>query len=170
LVTIKKCATDDLDLLHKIAVESYNDTYQYLWKDGGTSYLEKFYQKETFRKELSATDIHYFLAYENDTAVGFFKIKENAIAAYPASECLELDKLYLLKEYIGKGIGKIIMDFIISLTKEKKRSILWLKVMDSSPARFSYEKAGFEQIQINNLDYPEIVEKYASIITMVRKI
>jgi GNAT superfamily N-acetyltransferase len=169
LVTIKKCGTNDLDLLHTIAIQSYNDTYQYLWKDGGTLYLETFYQKETFREELSATDIHYFLVYENDVAAGFFKIKENGVASYPASECMELDKLYLLKEHIGKGIGKVIMNFIISLTKEKNRPVLWLKVMDSSPAKYSYEKAGFVPIAVNDLDYPQIVEEYASIITMVRK-
>ncbi|PWB27364.1 GNAT family N-acetyltransferase [Flavobacterium sp. HTF] len=170
MVTIKKCEANDLDLLHKIAIQSYNDTYQYLWKDGGTSYLEKFYQKETFREELSATDIHYYLVYDNDIAAGFFKIKENGVASYPASECMELDKLYLLKEHIGKGIGKVIMNFIVSLTQEKNRSVLWLKVMDSSPALFAYEKAGFVQIEINQLVYPHIVEKYATIITMVRKV
>ncbi|MEN2399101.1 GNAT family N-acetyltransferase [Flavobacterium sp. MC2016-06] len=167
MVTIQKCELNDLDLLHQIAIQSYNDTYQYLWHDKGTWYLNQFYKKETFEKELSNSGVFYFLIYDDNKAVGYFKMIEDVIEPYPASECLELDKLYLLKEGIGKGIGKIVMDFVISFAKEKKRSILWLKVMECSPAKFLYEKSGFIQTDIYNLDYPEIVEEFAPITTMV---
>jgi len=167
MITIKKCEGNDLNLLHQIAIQSYNDTYQYLWHDKGTWYLNEFYKKETFEKELSASDIFYFLIYDDDKAVGYFKLTEDIIEPYSASECMELDKLYLLKEGIGKGIGKIVMNFVISFAKEKNRSVLWLKVMESSRAKFLYEKSGFIQTDIYNLDYPEIVEEFASILTMV---
>lgn len=170
MITFKKCEENDLDLLHEIALQSYNDTYQYLWKDGGTSYLNTFYKKDIFKNELSATNIYYFLIYEDKNAIGYFKLKESAIESYSADECMELDKLYLLKKYTGKGIGKTIMNYILSFSKEKNRSILWLKVMESSPARFVYEKSGFVPINKYDLTYPEIIEEYASIITMICKI
>lgn len=169
MITFKKCEENDLDVLHEIALQTYNDTYQYLWKDGGTSYLNTFYKKETFKSELTATDIYYFLIYEEETAIGFFKLKENSIED-SEYKSMELDKLYLLGAYTGKGIGKIIMKYIISFSKEKKRSVISLKVMESSPAKFVYEKAGFVEISKYDLTYPHIVEEYASIITMICKI
>jgi len=169
LITFKKCEEIDLDLLHKIAIESYNDTYKYLWKDEGKLYLDRFYKKESFREELTASDIFYFLVYDDDKAIGFFKLKENAIANYAKSECIELDKLYLLKIATGKGTGKIIMNFIFTFSKEKNCAVIWLKVMESSPAKFVYEKSGFVQIDQYNLDYPQIVEEHASILTMIYK-
>lgn len=170
MVTFKKCEEIDLDLLHKIAVQSYNDTYKYLWKDEGKLYLDRFYKKEFFKEELSASDIFYFLIYEEENAIGFIKLKESAIESYSKSESIELDKLYLLKKYTGKGIGKIIMNFIISFSKEKNASVIWLKVMETSPAKFVYEKSGFVQIDKYNLDYPQIVEEHSSILTMILKI
>lgn len=170
MVTFKKCEEIDLDLLHKIAIQSYNDTYKYLWKDEGKSYLDRFYKKETFREELTLASIFYFLIYDDENPVGFIKLKESAIETYSKSEAIELDKLYLLKEYIGKGIGKAIMNFVISFSKEKNCSAIWLKVMEGSPAKFVYEKSGFVQIDKYNLDYPQIVEEHSSILTMIHKI
>jgi len=170
LITFKKCEEIDLDLLHKIAIQSYNDTYKYLWKDEGKSYLERFYKKETFKEELSASDIYYFLIYNDEEPIGFVKLKESAIDSYSKSESIELDKLYLLGKYTGKGIGKTVMNFVISFSKEKKCSAIWLKVMETSPAKFVYEKSGFVEINKYDLDYPQIVEEHASILTMVCKI
>lgn len=170
MITIKKCQESQLDLLFEIAIQSYSDTYQYLWSDKGLSYLEEFYKKADFKKELLASDIFYFLIYDADKAIGYFKLKNNEIAPYPQAKCTEIDKLYLLKEYSGKGIGKIIMEFIISLCKKKNRSILWLKTMETSSAKYFYAKYGFIQTEKTYLDYPTMKEEYRWILTMINKI
>lgn len=170
LITIKECQSSQLDLLFEIALQTYNDTYQYLWSDEGVWYLEKFYKKKDFKKELSSPSIFYFLIYDADKAIGYFKIKKNRIVPYPAGHCTEIEKLYLLKEYIGKGIGKAIMKFIISLSKGQGRPVLWLKVMESSPAKYLYEKYGFVQTDKIYLDYPTMRKEYRWLLTMVNQI
>lgn len=170
MITFKKCEETNLDLLHQIALQSYNETYQYLWMDGGAWYLDKFYKKEIFKEELSNSSIFYFLIYDEENPIGYFKLKESPIEHYSAKECMELDKLYLLKKYTGKGIGKTVMNFIISFSKEKNRSVLWLKVMESSSAKFLYEKAGFKQTDKYELDYPQFIKEYAFILTMILKL
>ncbi|MBF4517848.1 GNAT family N-acetyltransferase [Flavobacterium sp. ANB] len=170
MITIKKCQEDQLDLLHKIAIQTYNGTYQYLWSDKGKWYLDEFYKKESFKKELSQSDIFYFLVYDADKLIGFFKLKNSSLAAYPAQNCIEIDKLYLLKGSAGKGIGKIVMDFIFSFSKKQDCSVLCLKVMENSMAKYFYEKNGFIQTDKNYLDYPTIKEEYRLILTMVKEI
>ncbi|OXA82087.1 Acetyltransferase (GNAT) domain-containing protein [Flavobacterium aquidurense] len=170
MITIKECQKNQLDLLFEIAIESYNDTYKYLWTDDGRSYLAEFYKKTDFKKELSLPDIFYFLIYDADKAIGYFKLRNNAISPYLKAQCIEIDKLYLLKKYANKGIGKIIMEFIISLCKEKNYSILWLKTMESSQAKYFYEKHKFIQIEKKYLDYPTMKQEYRWILTMIRKI
>lgn len=169
MITIKECKINQLDLLFEIAIQTYNDTYQYLWADKGTAYLDKFYKKSDFEKELSVPDIFYFLIYDTDVAVGFFKLKNNKIDPYPLEKCMEIDKLYLLKECSNKGIGKIVMEFIFSFCKTKKCSIIWLKTMEESLAKHFYIKHGFVQIAKNDLDYPMIKEEFRCILTMVKK-
>jgi len=166
LITIKECQKNQLDLLFKIAIQSYNDTYQYLWTDKGKAYLDEFYKKEDFQKELSAPDTFYFMIYDSGRASGYFKIKHNSLSTYPTDQCTEIDKLYLLKDYMGKGLGKAVMEFIISLCKKNKRPILWLKTMETSDAKYFYEKQGFTQIDKVYLDYHTMKPEYRWILTM----
>jgi GNAT superfamily N-acetyltransferase len=170
LITIKECQKSQLDLLFEIAITSYNDTYQYLWTDKGVTYLSEFYKKADFKKELSAPDIFYFLVFDADKAIGFIKLKNNATSIYPKEKCIEIDKLYLLKKYANKGIGKTIMSFIISFCKKKNCPILWLKTMESSQAKYFYEKHQFVQTDKKYLDYPTMKQEYRWILTMIRKI
>ncbi|HEY4618950.1 MAG TPA: GNAT family N-acetyltransferase [Flavobacterium sp.] len=170
MITIKKCQKDQLDLLFETAVQSYNDTYPYLWLDKGAWYLDVFYKKENFKKELSQSNTFYFLVYDTLKIIGYFKLNTSDLASYPASHCTEIDKLYLLKGYAGKGIGNTIMEFIISLSEKQQCPVLWLKVMESSPAKYFYEKQGFLQTDKSYLDYPGMKEEYRSIITMMKEI
>jgi len=170
MITIKEFQKSQLALLLEIAIQTYNDTYPYLWTDGGAWYLSKFYTKTEFEKELSDPSIFYFLVYDADKEIGYFKIKKNGIDPYPQSLCTEIEKLYLLKEYIGKGIGKTIMEFIISWSKEHCCPVLWLKVMESSPAKYLYEKYGFIQTDKVYLDYPAMKIEYRWLLTMVHQI
>ncbi|MDR7370202.1 GNAT family N-acetyltransferase [Flavobacterium aquidurense] len=168
MITILECKKSQLDILFKVAIQSYNDTYQYLWTDNGQAYLDQFYKKEDFEKELSAPDIFYFLIYDADKAIGYFKLKNNGLEPYSKTQCIEIDKLYLLKEYSGKGFGKAIIEFIILFCKKKNHSILWLKTMESSEARYFYERQEFIQTAKNYLDYPTMKEEYKWILTMVK--
>jgi len=170
LITIKECLENQLDVLHAIAIQTYNDTYQYLWIDKGEWYLNEFYKKESFKEELSATDIFYFLVYDGDKTIGYFKLMNIALEPYPEASCTEIDKLYLLKNYGGKGIGKTIMEFIFDFSQKQKRSLLWLKAMETSPARSFYEKFGFTQTEKSFLNYPTIKEDQRSILTMIKEI
>ncbi len=170
MITIKECQSSELDLLFEIAIQTYNDAYHYLWTDGGAWYLDKIYKKTEFKQELLSPAIFYFLIYDADQAIGYFKIKKNVIAPFPESHCIEIEKLYLLKEYIGKGIGKTIMEFIVSRSKEQARPVLWLKVMESSPAKYLYEKCGFIQTDKVYLDYPAMKKEYRWLLTMVCQI
>jgi GNAT superfamily N-acetyltransferase len=166
LITIKECQKEELDVLFKIAIQTYNDTYKYLWSDKGVWYLEEFYKKENFEQELSQPDIFYFLVYDNDKAIGYFKLKNGALEPYPDTQCIEIDKLYFLKKYVGKGIGKTVMEFIFSFAEKQQSNLLWLKVMESSLAKYFYEKHGFTETQKSYLDYSAMLPEYRWILTM----
>ncbi|MBW4361538.1 GNAT family N-acetyltransferase [Flavobacterium taihuense] len=170
LITIKECQKSQLDLLFEIALQTYNDSYPYLWSDEGTWYLDAFYRKTEFEKELSAPNVFYFLVYDARKIIGYLKLKQNAIPPYPQELCTEIEKLYLLKEYTGKGIGKTLIKFIISLSKEHCRPVVWLKVMESSPAKYLYAKYGFKQTDKSYLDYPAMKKEYRWLLTMVYQI
>ena len=167
MIHIKECDINQADVLSDIAIQTYKQTYTYLWLDDGAAYLKRFYGKDDLEKELAIPGISWFLVYDDDKVAGYFKVKESALSPYTQQQCLEIEKLYLLHQYLGKGIGKAVMNFIFDLTKHQQRPVLWLKVMESSPAILFYEACGFKQTGRAYLDYPFMIDEYRWLLTYV---
>ncbi|SHM21305.1 GNAT family N-acetyltransferase [Mucilaginibacter sp. OK098] len=167
MIDIKQCDINHTDVLHDIAIQTYKQTYTYLWADDGAAYLNRFYKKDDLEKELITPGVTYFLVYADDKAAGYFKLKQSALLPYSNYQCLEIEKLYLLQQFAGKGTGKTIMTFISDLAKQQQRPILWLRVMESSPAKLFYEAFGFKQTDKVFLDYPFMIDEYRWLLTMV---
>jgi hypothetical protein len=57
---------------------------------------------------------------------------------------LEIERIYVLKEFHGKKVGQILYDKAIELAKDKNIENVWLGVWEENPRaiRF-YEKNGF---------------------------
>jgi GNAT superfamily N-acetyltransferase len=154
-------------VLYDIAIQTYKQTYTYLWTDEGEAYLNRFYKKDDLEKDLVTPDVIYFLVYADDRVAGYFKVKQNALLPYSKKQCLEIEKLYLLQQFTGKGMGKAIVNFINDLSKNQQHPILWLKVMESSPAKSFYEAFGFKQTDRTYLDYPFMIDEYRWLLTLV---
>ena len=55
----------------------------------------------------------------------------------------------------GKGMGKLLLNELMSQLKEKGVLTLWLEVRESNPARWLYEKQGFNEVDIRKNYYPK---------------
>ncbi|MBF0750606.1 MULTISPECIES: ribosomal protein S18-alanine N-acetyltransferase [unclassified Pasteurella] len=54
----------------------------------------------------------------------------------------------------GKGFGSFLLKELIEQLKEKGIQTLWLEVRESNPARWLYEKQGFNEVDIRKNYYP----------------
>lgn len=158
LLHLKQCAIDQLDILHLLAIQSYRESYTEIWEDQGEAYLKRFYDKATLASEMNDPSCAFFLIYQSETPVGFFKLRDNVLPPYELTECLELNKIYILRAYTGKNIGYKALHFIMDLAHTKGRRILWLNVMEASSARKFYERNGFKRHKQITLNYPYMKE------------
>jgi GNAT superfamily N-acetyltransferase len=158
ILHFKPCTIEQINLLHQLAVQSYKESYTEIWHDQGKAYLERFYKKSRLASELTDSSCAFFLIYQSETAVGFFKLRENALPPFDLTACLELNKIYILREFTGKNIGYKTLNFVMDLAHAKGRSILWLNVMEASKARKFYERNGFDLQKQITLDYPYMKE------------
>jgi len=93
---------------------------------------------KTIQDRLQSKSIHYFVALENGSTVGFadVEIQQDGNA--------KLLGLAVLKELQGKGIGKKLLEHAMNFALEKKCPKLFLFVAeDNALARTLYEKRGF---------------------------
>jgi diamine N-acetyltransferase len=159
----------DVADLSKIAKLAYKDHYTHLWQDEGFWYTQKIYAETQLLAEIRDPNVAYYIVFQKNNPLGFFKIKKHYPLSIGASglsfgygegskkalpKALYIDRIYFFKEATGKGIGKICFDFIEKIALTEKQDSLWLMAMDSSThaIRF-YENQGFKKCGTWTLDF-----------------
>ena len=146
---IKKCTLQDLDDLCRISIETFYQTFADTnTTENMTAYLEAAYNAEKLYKELSNPDSSFFFLYVNERLAGYMKINE-----YPSqtdindSDAIELERLYILKDFQGAGLGNDLMNHVISIANEGGKKYVWLGVWEHNErAKRFYNKHGFYRI------------------------
>lgn len=85
---------------------------------------------------------------ENNQIIGF------AICQTVLDEAT-LFNIAILPNYQGCGFGKLLLGELIFQLKERGVQTLWLEVRESNPARFLYERIGFNEVDIRKNYYPK---------------
>lgn len=160
-VKLAKCDKYALQELASISCKAYLDHYTHMWYDEGQWYINKSFNILTLESEMSDLDSDFFFIEYQKNRVGFVKLNW----CYPdlqssASEDMELERIYLLGEMTGKGIGKAVLQEVIYLARREQKSNLWLKSMDSGKAVDFYRKMGFQQCGTHRLDYEMMIPEY----------
>ncbi|EGV07722.1 ribosomal-protein-alanine acetyltransferase [Haemophilus pittmaniae HK 85] len=56
--------------------------------------------------------------------------------------------------YQGQGLGRQLLQTLMERLKEQGINQLWLEVRESNPARYLYEKLGFNEVDVRKNYYP----------------
>jgi len=145
-VRIEKATTDDLYKVQAIARKTFFDTFSVMnAKEDMDIYLRENLGAEQLLTELNNPDSEFYTAeLENDT-VGYLKINFfQAQTEIKTDEAMEIERIYTLHEYQGKGIGQILFDRALAIAKSRNIHYIWLGVwgQNTKAIRF-YEKNGF---------------------------
>jgi GNAT superfamily N-acetyltransferase len=115
--------------------------------DDFNNYLQRSFNKEQIEIELNESGSAFLLAYYDDELVGYVRLRESneVQGKFPGKRLLELQRIYSLQKFIGKGIGKALLTFSINFAKENGFDILWLGVWEHNHHAIQfYKHFGFE--------------------------
>lgn len=146
---IRYATTDDAKLLAEIGLKTFNDTFA---KDNKSEdmalYLQNAFSPSIQLDELNNPTIIFLIAEIDGNVVGYAKLKANSKSeSSTASAPMEIERLYSLQEYIGKGIGAALMQASIKEAKERGFNSLWLGVWERNERAISfYKKWGFKEV------------------------
>ena len=150
MINIYKASLNDAVHITELARKIYQQHYLHLWHAGGAQwYMEEYaYAKQKIEMELADNNIEYFIAEENSTYLGYMKIVLAAILAGDESmQAMEVERIYLYKKAIGKGVGKKFMLLAQQIAHQLKKDIIFLKVMDSSTDAIELQKNGVQHLR-----------------------
>lgn len=147
--SIRKCNVQDLDSLCKISIETFYQTFaDSNTEENMTAYLDSAYNKEKLYEELCNPDSSFFFIYVDESLAGYLKTNE-----YPSQtdindiDSLELERIYILKEFQGAGLGQDLLEHTISIATEHGKKYIWLGVWEHNErAKHFYQKNGFYRI------------------------
>ncbi|UWX55827.1 GNAT family N-acetyltransferase [Maribacter litopenaei] len=114
-----------------IGTRAYNQHYKHLWPNGDTStYIEYSFTRAVLLNEEMDMNTQLYLIQLDDSYVGIFKITlHKDVLTYPKSEAFFLDKIYILKEFSGRGIGSKCIKFVEEKAKKLSKKAIFLECM-----------------------------------------
>ena len=171
-IKIQRLAINEIALLSSTAIHAYLDHFTYLWHDNGEWYIKHSFSPEILEKEYSDSNNRFFLAYIDQQPSGFLKLCINSSFNNESDiDCMELERIYLRKSAMGKGIGKLFVHLAFDIAHHHHKKIIWLKAMGSSLDSISfYKKMGFEICGDDKLNYPQMKEEYRDMVVMKKNL
>lgn len=145
-ILVRKVTLEDLKILQDIGRKTFFETFS----DSNTEenmnqYLDEGFSSDKLLQELSNDQSEFYFALDQDEVVGYLKVNsgESQTENHDALS-LEIERIYVLKDYHGKKVGQILYEKAIQLAIDKKVEYVWLGVWEENPRAISfYKKNGF---------------------------
>jgi ribosomal protein S18 acetylase RimI-like enzyme len=147
-ITIRKIEPAEASVLSTIAKQSFYDTFAgTCTEEDMNGFLEEYFNEPRIKAELDDADSFNLFAIVNNVPAGYIRFKED-YESFPYMKkwkAIELKRLYLLKEFHGKGIAQQLMEVFMNYAVQNNYEVAWLGVWEYNfRAQKFYNKYGFE--------------------------
>lgn len=146
MTNIKKVTINDIDLLQKIGKQTFYETFSAgNTEENMTTYLNEGFSKEKLIAELNDQHVEFYFATLNNNIIGYLKLNVGqAQTELQDDNALEIERIYVLREFHGKNVGQLLYNKAIQIARQKKASYVWLGVWEKNPRAINfYKKNGF---------------------------
>ena len=155
---IRRGNSADVALLQRLGTTTFEDTFgNTCTREDMKSVLSLYFNEAQCLLELTDEEDHFYFFEEDGIAKGYMRINAKhdcEVEALKSNRCLELVRLYVLKEFHGTGVANALMDYAVELAKGWGYEYLYLSVWEYNfRARGFYEKHGFVNSGVEN-DFP----------------
>jgi ribosomal protein S18 acetylase RimI-like enzyme len=145
-IITKRITLDDLEKLQKIGRKTFEETFsESNSEENMRNYLEEGFSKEKLTAELNNKNSEFYFAILKDEVIGYLKVNfGESQTELKDSKALEIERIYVSKEFHGKSVGQLLYDKAIQIAKQKNSEYVWLGVWEENPRAISfYKKNGF---------------------------
>jgi ribosomal protein S18 acetylase RimI-like enzyme len=144
---IRKLNNNDLEALRNISIRTFKETFSEVnTEEDMQKYLDENLNERNLKSELENLNSEFYFAENNDEILGYLKLNfKDAQTEKVEENHFEIERIYVLKAYLGQKIGQILFNKAIEIGKEKKLEYVWLGVWEENHRALKfYKKNGFE--------------------------
>jgi GNAT superfamily N-acetyltransferase len=148
-ISIRYASPQDAGLLADLGAKTFIHTYA---ESNPFENIEAYVQ-DSFSPEKQAAEIAdpanlFLIAEIKGQVFGYAQLTSSSHSPRLANQNpVELVRIYLLPEFIGKGLGSRLMQACLQEARAKDHDAIWLGVWEHNPRAIAfYQKWGFKQI------------------------
>ena len=145
-VKVRKVMLADIEMLQEIGrITFFESFFEFNTPEDMALYLKDDFSIEKFSNEISTVGSEFEFAIIDNVVVGYLKTNiGNAQMDLQHENALEIQRIYVKKEFHGCGVGQLLFDKAFEKALDKNVEFIWLGVWEQNPRaiRF-YEKNGF---------------------------
>ncbi|MFK8058972.1 MAG: N-acetyltransferase family protein [Polaribacter sp.] len=155
MISIRKAKKEDLETLAAVGKKAFYVPHKdVIPTEIMASYLSNSFSEKTLLSEITNPNFIFYLLFKDDILAGFSKIIINTKNEnIKKKNVTKMERLYLLEEFYGLGLGNKLFHHNLKLAKENNQKGIWLYVwIKNYRALDFYKKAGFKKIA--DYDFP----------------
>lgn len=145
-IEIIPATIQDIDQLQKIGKQTFFETFSAdNSEENMKKYLEEMFSVEKMSAEINDQFSEFYFAKIDNNVIGYLKINVGqSQTALQDDKALEIERIYVLKDFHGKNVGQLLFEKAIQISRLKQADYVWLGVWEENPRaiRF-YKKNGF---------------------------
>lgn len=162
MITIKEANISDAQIIALLGRITFNESHsQYIEnKNEVLSFCDASFNVSKITEDLEDKNNIFWLIYDNELPVGFAKvILHKTVDLIKEKSVCQLDKIYILNDFLGKKLGSQLHQKVIEKVTELKFDVIWLVtyILNYKAIQFyelnTYKKAGFIDFVVENKGY-----------------
>lgn len=145
-ITLSKVHLFEVRELQRISKQTFFETFAASnSNEDMEQYLRENFSSEKLAAELVEKESEFYFAKSGYDIIGYLKVNfGQAQTEVKDPKSLEIERIYVVKEYHGKKVGQVLFAKAIEVAKEHDFDYVWLGVWEKNDNAISfYRKNGF---------------------------
>jgi ribosomal protein S18 acetylase RimI-like enzyme len=146
---VREAFVHDSSLLAELGAQTFREAFEsFMAPFVLNAHITETYNQARQKEELNDPSKKFLILEHNRVAVGYALLHAHATPlAVRDARAIELSRLYLLKAYRGRGLGRALMQECLKLSLRRGHKSIWLAVWERNERAVSfYGKSGFEVV------------------------
>jgi ribosomal protein S18 acetylase RimI-like enzyme len=147
-IKINKVELDEIQDLQRIGKLTFSETFSASNTEKDMNkYLQENFSLERISKEWNDKNSQFYFAKEGEKILGYLKLNfGESQTELKDQRALEIERIYVLKEFHGKKVGQVLFEKALEIAEEKNVDYVWLGVWEENPRAINfYKKNGFQE-------------------------
>jgi len=141
-IVIRKVKSEEAISLQTISKNTFFSTYaSENTKEDMDAYLTENFNIDRLQNSLLNPDSFYYFAIHEEAIIGYLKVNRGAAQTDNLlPKALEIERIYVITEFQGKGIGMLLLEKAIEKAHSLSIKILWLGVWEKNTKAIAFYK------------------------------